>query len=122
MQENHRNHQVAQAFRFRPPLTWQAEPKPPQGRILRDIEETLIECPNDGGQVAVLCEDLIEGLQYPVGEKCPRCGWRPDLAEVMIAVGDVARAETIRQVVARWQYAQAGAANFPTAGKGVMPN
>lgn len=120
MQENHRSQQVAQAFRFRPPLAWQAEPKPPRGKILRDVEETLIQCPNaDGGQVALLYEDLIEGLQYPVGGKCPACGWFPDLAEILVAVGDVARPETIRQIVARWQYA---AVNFPMAGKGVMPS
>ena len=83
MRQENRNHQVAQHFRLQLPFALKAEAKPPQGRLLRDVEETLIECPNDRRPISVLYEDLIEGMQYPVGGKCQECGWRPDLAEVM---------------------------------------
>lgn len=113
MQENHRNHQVAQAFRFRPPLAWQAEPKPLPGKILQDIEETLVRCPTNGcGFVAVLREDLIEGEQVLMRQACT-CGWLPTLGEVVEAIVDVARVETLKQLVSP---------NFQMAGKGVMPN
>jgi len=112
-QEAQRNHQVAQHFRLRLPFALKAEAKPPQERILSDIEETLIRCPTNGcGFVTVLREDLIEGEQVLVRQACT-CGWRPTLGEVVEAIVDIARVETLKQLVSP---------NFPMAGKGVMPN